>query len=105
MEQICFELENIEVSFLDKTILKLDRLAVHQFDRIGIVGKNGAGKSTLLSNIATRGPGLTISPKVRIGYFWQMSYRFTSDETVLELLKNHSEYEDEGFLRSILHSM
>ena len=70
-----------------------------------VVGKNGAGKSTLLSNIATRGPGLTISPKVRIGYFWQMSYRFTSDETVLELLKNHSEYEDEGFLRSILHSM
>lgn len=48
MEQICFELENIEVTFLDKEILKIDRLAIHQFDRIGIVGKNGAGKSTIL---------------------------------------------------------
>lgn len=48
MEKVCFELENIELSFLDKLILEIPRLAVHQFDRIGIVGKNGAGKSTLL---------------------------------------------------------
>lgn len=52
MEHICFELENVEVTYLDKEILKIDRLAVHQFDRIGIVGKNGAGKSTLLRLIA-----------------------------------------------------
>lgn len=43
MEQICFELENVEVTYLDKEVLKIDRLAVHQFDRIGIVRKNGAG--------------------------------------------------------------
>ncbi|MUK88943.1 ABC-F type ribosomal protection protein [Ornithinibacillus sp. L9] len=52
MEQICFELENVEVSYLDKEIVKIDRLAIHQFDRIGIVGKNGAGKSTLLKLLA-----------------------------------------------------
>ncbi|CAH0291808.1 putative ABC transporter ATP-binding protein YheS [Peribacillus sp. Bi134] len=52
MEQICFELENVEVTYLDKEILKIDRLAVHQFDRIGIVGKNGTGKSTLLKLLA-----------------------------------------------------
>ena len=39
MEQICFELEKIEVTYLDKKVLEIDRLAVHQFDRIGIVGK------------------------------------------------------------------
>lgn len=42
------ELDNIELSFSDKLILNIHRLAVHQFDRIGIVGKNGVGKSTLL---------------------------------------------------------
>ena len=52
MEQVCFELENIEMAYLDKEILKIDRLAIHQFDRIGIVGKNGAGKSTLLKLLA-----------------------------------------------------
>ncbi|PLR89991.1 Msr family ABC-F type ribosomal protection protein [Bacillus sp. T33-2] len=48
MEKVCLELENIELSFLDRLVLNIPRLAVHQFDRIGIVGKNGAGKSTLL---------------------------------------------------------
>jgi len=48
MEHVCIEMENIEWSFLDRVILNIPRLAVHQFDRIGIVGKNGAGKSTLL---------------------------------------------------------
>lgn len=52
MEQICFEIENVEVTYLDKEILKIDRLAVHQFDRIGVVGKNGAGKSTLIKLLA-----------------------------------------------------
>lgn len=52
MEKVCFELENIELNYLDKTILEIERLAVHQFDRIGIVGKNGAGKSTLLKLLA-----------------------------------------------------
>lgn len=52
MEQIFFELIDVEVTFLDKELLKIDRLAVHQFDRIGIVGKNGAGKSTLLKLLA-----------------------------------------------------
>lgn len=48
MENVCIEMENIRLSFLDRVVLNIPRLAVHQFDRIGIVGKNGAGKSTLL---------------------------------------------------------
>lgn len=52
MEKIYIELENIELSFLDKLVLNIPRLAVHQFDRIGIVGRNGVGKSTLLKLIA-----------------------------------------------------
>ncbi|WP_342540519.1 ABC-F type ribosomal protection protein [Heyndrickxia sp. FSL K6-6286] len=51
MENVCIEMDNIELSFLDRVVLNIPRLAVHQFDRIGIVGKNGAGKSTLLKLI------------------------------------------------------
>ncbi|MCG5103725.1 Msr family ABC-F type ribosomal protection protein [Oceanobacillus alkalisoli] len=52
MEKICFELENIALTYFDQTIVEIERLAIHQFDRIGIVGKNGAGKSTLLKLLA-----------------------------------------------------
>lgn len=71
---------------------------------IAITGVNGSGKTTLLHHIAVDGEGLTISPKAKIGYFRQMSYQFSDDETVLEFVKNRSEY-DEGFLRSFLHAM
>jgi len=74
LEQICFEIKNVEMTYLDKEILKIERLAVHQFDRIGIVGKNGAGKSTLLKLLAnnikpTRG---TVKLHVESGYFEQL---------------------------------
>lgn len=74
MEQVCFELKSIEMTYLDKEILKIDSLAVHQFDRIGIVGKNGAGKSTLLKLLAgeiqpTHG---NILRHVDCGYFKQL---------------------------------
>lgn len=45
-------MKDVAVTYLDKEIVRVDRLAVHQFDRIGIVGRNGAGKSTLLKLLA-----------------------------------------------------
>ena len=33
-----------------------------------------------------------------------MSYQFTNNETVLQFLRNRTDY-DEGFLRSVLHAM
>lgn len=72
--------------------------------KIAITGANGVGKSTLLHHIANNHADLTISPKAKIGYMRQMDYRFTSDQTVLEFVKSHSQYE-EGFLRSVLHAM
>jgi macrolide transport system ATP-binding/permease protein len=73
--------------------------------KIAITGSNGSGKSTLLQHIVNKGEDLIISPKAKFGYFRQLSYQFTSDENVLDFLKNHSEEYDEGFLRSVLHSM
>lgn len=45
MQKLVLELKDIEVSFLDRTILTINNLKVHQFDRIGVVGKNGSEKA------------------------------------------------------------
>lgn len=88
----------------DKVLLDEVSFQMPLGKKIAVTGSNGSGKSTLLHHIANNGTGLTISPKAKIGYFRQMSYQFTSDETVLQFVKNRLEY-DEGFLQSVLHSM
>ncbi|RPK30723.1 Msr family ABC-F type ribosomal protection protein [Paenibacillus xylanexedens] len=72
--------------------------------KIAITGANGSGKSTLLNHVFHAGDHITMSPKAKLGYFQQMSYRFTTKETVLQFLKNRSQYE-ESELRSALHAM
>lgn len=72
--------------------------------KIAITGSNGSGKSTLLHHIANKKQGLILSPKAKFGYFQQMSYQFSSDETVLQFIKSSSDY-NEGLIRSVLHSM
>ncbi|WP_336635680.1 Msr family ABC-F type ribosomal protection protein [Lysinibacillus fusiformis] len=88
----------------EKTLLDVVSFQIPLGKKIALTGSNGCGKSTLLQHIANYGEGLTISPKAKIGYFHQMDYQFKSEETVLQFLKNRSDY-DEGFLRSVLGSM
>ncbi|WP_078410529.1 Msr family ABC-F type ribosomal protection protein [Priestia abyssalis] len=96
--------DRLTLQVKDKILLDEVSFQLPLGKKIAITGANGSGKSTLLYHIANHGAELTISPKAKMGYFRQMSYQFTSDETVLQFVKNRSEY-DEGFLRSVLHSM
>src|SRR5690625_6353330 len=86
----------------DKVLLNEVSFQLPLGKKIAIIGKNGSGKSTLHHHIANQGQYIILSPKAKIGYFRQMSYRFTSDETVLQFIKNSSDY-NEGFIRSVLH--
>ncbi|MGE7904816.1 Msr family ABC-F type ribosomal protection protein [Peribacillus sp. NPDC094092] len=96
--------DRLTLQVMEKVLLDEVSFQLPLGKKIAITGSNGSGKSTLLHHIANDGAGLTLSPKAKIGYFHQMSYRFARDETVLQFLGNRSEY-DEGFLRSVLHSM
>ena len=68
-------LQNINKSFLDKTILKNVNLSVNEKDRIGLLGINGVGKTTLLNIIsgALEYDDGTLATKnnIRIGYLRQ----------------------------------
>ncbi|GGL64538.1 Msr family ABC-F type ribosomal protection protein [Sporolactobacillus putidus] len=88
----------------EKTLLEEASFQFPLGKKIAITGKNGSGKTTLLRHILQRGEGITISPKAVIGVYEQMNYQFTKNETVLEFMKDRSDY-DESKIRSVLHSM
>lgn len=88
----------------DKTLLKEANFQFPLGKKIAITGKNGSGKTTLLRHIIQGGKGVTISPKVVIGVYEQMDYQFTKAETVLDYMKDRSDY-DESKIRSVLHLM
>ncbi len=48
MSKTILEINNVQVSFADRTVLDLEHLSVCDNDRIGLIGENGAGKTTLL---------------------------------------------------------
>lgn len=88
----------------EKTLLDESSFQFPLGKTIAITGKNGSGKTTLLRHILQRGEGITISPKAVIGVYEQMEYQFTKDETIMEFIKDRSDY-DESKIRSALHSM
>lgn len=106
------ELHNRVPIIANRLTLKLqDRILLEEVSfqiplgsKVAISGPNGSGKSTLLRNLMAQHPGFVISPKATIGFFEQMSYRFTSEETVLSFFRNRTVH-DEGFLRCVLYRM
>ena len=52
MAKILLEAENLRKSYGIKQLIDVDRLAVYDGDRIGLIGENGAGKTTLLRLLA-----------------------------------------------------
>ena len=85
------ELENVNYTVDNKTIIKDFTYTVLRNDRIGILGPNGSGKTTLLNIIAGILPPTTgnvnIGQTVKIGYFAQKNINMDERLRPIEYIK------------------
>lgn len=85
------ELENVNYSIDDKTIVKDFSYTVLRNDRVGILGANGSGKTTLLNIISgqlqpTSGK-VTIGQTVKISYFTQKNVDMDERMRAIEYIR------------------
>jgi macrolide transport system ATP-binding/permease protein len=69
--------------------------------KVALIGNNGVGKSTLLNMIARGHEGISVAKPVRIGFFHQQLENLDENKTILENVKETSNY-TEQFIRTIL---
>lgn len=90
------ELENIQKSFNNKSIIKNFSYTFKKGDRIGVAGKNGTGKSTLLNiitgTIKPDSGNVNLGETTVFGYYRQGGLEFKDDERVIDVVKNVAEY-------------
>lgn len=96
--------ENVNLNLGDKIILEAANFEFKKNSIIALTGKNGSGKTTLLNYIFAKRKGIIASPKVAFSYYKQMSYEFTIHSTLLNHLKNLTDY-SESIVRSILFKL
>lgn len=88
----------------ERTLITEGQFQILLGEHVAITGPNGCGKSTLLRHIYEGHAQITISPKAKIGYFTQHSYRFAQAETVYHYVKNRTT-QPEKLVRAVLHRM
>ena len=74
----------LEVHFGEQTVLDKASLSIHEYDRIGLVGRNGAGKSTFLKIIS----GMLFPDSGEIAKRKNLVTGFLSQEFSLDETKN-----------------
>ena len=98
--KIVAELENVSLSFGDKTIVKNLNFKLLRGDRLGLVGHNGVGKSTLISLIlGKREPDsgtVKLGSNLQIAYFDQLRAQLDPNKTVAETISPGSEWIEIG---------
>ena len=52
MNKMILEAKDLRLSFGDRQLLSIDRLAIYEEEKIGLIGENGAGKTTLMRILA-----------------------------------------------------
>lgn len=88
----------------DKILLKACDFQFPLGKKIAIIGDNGVGKSTLLNQIAANGEGIILSPKVVLGMYRQMDYKYSGTERLLQYLMKQTSY-SEPVVRSVLNRL
>lgn len=101
------KVENVDVGYGEKTILRKLNFSLSNNERIALLGKNGNGKSTLAKLLAQelnpQKGNLKISDKVKIGYFSQhLEEKLPLDLTPLDFFKSLMKDETETKVRNYL---
>ncbi len=90
------EVENVNKSYGNKTILKGFDYMFKKGERIGIVGKNGVGKTTLLNLLIGKEPPdsgkVTVGDTIVFGYYSQKGLQIKEDQRVIEVVKDIAEF-------------
>lgn len=92
--------KNINKRFGEKILLNNASFTINNGDKVALLGNNGCGKTTLIKMILDK-EKVTLSGKLKIGYFSQNLDVLDSEKTLLENIKDNSPYE-ESFIRLIL---
>ena len=94
--KIVAELENVNISFDNRDIVKNFTTTVMRGDKIGLIGPNGIGKSTLLKIIlGEQDPdnGTTkLGTKVEIAYFDQFREQLDEEATIAEVVSQGQDF-------------
>ena len=96
MGRTTVELDRIQLSYDNRTIINDFSYIFLKQDRVGFVGNNGCGKTTLMKIIAgllTPGSGnVTVGQTVQMGYFGQEIQWMNPSERVIDYIRETGEY-------------
>jgi ATP-binding cassette subfamily F protein uup len=102
------ELEDVTLSFGERTVIKELSARVMRGDRVGLIGPNGAGKSTLIRLIlGTLQPDsgiVRLGTNLNIAYFDQMRAALDPERTVADTISPGSDWVEIGTQRKHISS-
>jgi ABC transport system ATP-binding/permease protein len=102
------ELEDVSLSYGDRTVIKGLSARVMRGDRVGLIGNNGAGKSTLIRLIlGTQQPDsgtVRLGTNLNIAYFDQMRAALDPESTVADTISPGSDWVEIGDQRKHISS-
>ena len=90
--------------FGDKILFEKASFHIPLGAKVALTGGNGTGKTTLIQMMLNHEDGISISPKAKIGYFAQNSYKYNGNQKVLEFMQEDCDY-NVSEIRSVLASM
>ncbi|MDF2684810.1 MAG: msr [Brevibacillus sp.] len=85
--------KEIDKQFGDKAVFEKASFQFSLGAKIAITGANGTGKTTIFKMILERDNGISLSPKVEIGYFAQKGYKFNHNQGVMEFMLENCDYQ------------
>lgn len=89
------EIENLNKSFGDQTILKDFSYKFVRGEKVGIVGDNGTGKSTFLNliteSIQADSGSINVGKTIQFGYYRQEGIQFKPEQRVIDTVQEISE--------------